>query len=130
MREFLLRTDLWLGVAIGLVTGVLLGLVPFVRLSYKNKALKELTKIMGQAIEHRSIGERRGFIDENEWVQQAKALEKVAVAKARKVSPGAGSLVEWLDRVPAWNANNDVEKYMAVLSLVIERIHGIIEGNS
>ena len=85
---------------------------------------------MGKAIKHRNIGEHRAFTDENEWIREAKSIEADAVAKANEHSSTAGSLVEWLDRVPPWDVNSEVEKYVSILSKVIERIRELLERNS
>lgn len=85
---------------------------------------------MGQAIEHRNIGQLQTYADKNLWVQKAKEIESAAVSKAKELSPTAGSLVEWLDKVTPWNVNSDVDKYISILSAVIERIRGLMERNS
>ncbi len=92
--------------------------------------MSDLIQIMGRAIEHRNIGEHRAFTDEKLWVQQAKEIEEMAVAKAKELSPSAGSLVEWLDRVPPWKVSSEVDKYVSFLSTVIERIRGLMERHS
>jgi len=53
-----------------------------------------------------------------------------AVAKAKELSPTAGSLVEWLDRIPPWDATDDVARYVSILSKVVERIRGLMERNT
>ena len=130
MYEFLIGADLWANIIGGVVTAILLALVAYLWDLRKQKILKKLTDIMGRAIEHRNIGEQRKFTDENEWIQQARAIEDEAVAKARQLSITAGSLVEWLDRVPPWNVNSEVDRYISILSTVIERIRGLMERNS
>ena len=85
---------------------------------------------MGQAIEHRNIGQNRTFDDEKEWILKAKKIEEEAVVQAKKLSPTAGSLVDWLDRVPPWNVTSEVDKYVSILSTVIERVRGLMERNS
>lgn len=85
---------------------------------------------MGKAIQHRNIGERRAFADEIEWLQVAKSLDAEAVANANRLSTTAGSLIEWLDRVPPWDVDNEIEKYISILSKLIERIRELLERNS
>jgi hypothetical protein len=114
----------------GVVTAGLIALIAFLWNRRKHKILKDLIKIMGRAIQHRNVGKQGAFTDEKEWVQQAKAIQEEAVAMAKKLSPTAGSLVEWLDRVPPWDRTSDIEKYVSFLSTVIERIRGLMERNS
>lgn len=85
---------------------------------------------MGRAIQHRNIGEQRKFPDEQEWVKEAMKIEDEAVVKAKQLSPAAGSHVEWLDRVPPWEPNSDVSKYVSFLSKVIERIRELMQHYS
>lgn len=96
----------------------------------RHKILKELTVIMGKAIKHRNVGEQRAFTDENEWIREAKSIEVESVAKANQLSSTAGSLVEWLDRVPPWDVTSEVDKYVSILSKVIERTRELLERNS
>ena len=130
MCEFLLGSDLWANIIGGIVAAVLISLVAYLWNVRKHKILKDLTEIMGRAIKHRNIGEQRAFSDESEWIRQAKAIENEAVLKAKQLSSTAGSLVEWLDRVPPWNVTSEVDRYVSVLSKVIERIRGLMERNS
>lgn len=130
MREFLLGADLWANIIGGVVAAALISLAAYLWDQRKHKILKDLTEIMGRAIEHRNIGERSLFSDKNEWIQQAKDIEEDAITKAKQLSTTAGSLVEWLDRVPTWNSSDEIEKYVAILSTVIERIRGLMERNS
>jgi len=130
MIEFLCRPDLWANIIGGVVAAVFIALIAYLWDRRKHRILQELIEIMSQAIEHRNVGEQRAFTDEKEWVQQAKAIEEKAVAKAKELSPTAGSLVEWLDRVPPWNVTSDVDKYVSILSTMVERIRGLMERNS
>ncbi len=130
MIEFLTGPDLWANILGGVVAAGLVALIAFLWDRRKHRILGELIEIMGRAIKHRNIGEQRAFSNEKEWVQQAKAIEEQAVATANKLSPTAGSLVEWLDRVPPWSSASEVEKYVSFLSTVIERIRGLMERNS
>jgi len=130
MCEFLLRADLWGNIIGGIVAAGLISLLAYLWDRRKHKILKELTEIMGRAIKHRNIGEQGGYDDVDEWVRQAKQIEKEAVEKAKQLSTTAGSLVEWLDRVDPWNVTNEKEKYLSILNKVIERIRGLMERNS
>ena len=65
---------------------------------------------MAKAIKHRNVGERKTFTDQNEWIREAKSIQDEAVAKARQLSSTAGSLVEWLDRVPPWDVTSEGEE--------------------
>jgi len=130
MIEFVLGADLWANIIGGVVAAALIALAAFLWDRRKHRILKDLTEIMGRAIKHRNIGEQRAFTDEEEWVGQAKAIEQEAVAKAKELSSTAGALVEWLDRVPPWNVTSDVDRYVSVLSTVVERIRGLMERNS
>jgi hypothetical protein len=114
----------------GVVTAGLIALIAYLWNQRRHKILRELTVIMGKAIQHRNIGERKTFTDQDQWVHEAKLIQVEAVSKARKLSSTAGSLVEWLDRVDPWNMNNEVEKYVSILSKVIERIRELLERNS
>ena len=130
MIEFLSSPDLWANIIGGVVAAGLVTLMAYLWDRRKHRILKELIEIMSRAIQHRNIGEQRVFVDMKEWVQQAKAIESEAVAKAKQLSPTAGSLVEWLDRIPPWNMASDVEKYVSILSTIVERIRGLMERNS
>jgi len=92
--------------------------------------LKDLIEIMGRAIVHRNTGERGNYSDAKKWIEQADAIEKEAIAKAKKLSPTAGSLVEWLDRLEPKPVKGDVGHYIAILSTVIKRVRGLMERYS
>jgi len=130
MIEFLLSADLWANILGGVVAAGLIALAAYLWNRRRHKVLKELTVIMGKAIKHRNIGERQAFTDQNEWIREAKSIEAEAVAKANDLSSTAGSLVEWLDRVPPWDVASEVDKYVSILSKVIERIRELLERNS
>jgi hypothetical protein len=130
MLKFFTGPDLWANIIGGVVAAGLVALIAFLWNRRRHKIMGDLIEVMGRAIQHRNIGEQRAFSDEKEWVQKAKALEEEAVATAKKLSPTAGSLVEWLDRVPPWSSTSEVEKYVSFLSMVIERIRGLMERHS
>ena len=130
MIEVLCSSELWVSIVGGVVTAGLLALTAHLWNRRRHKILSELTLIMGRAIKHRNIGERSLFTDQSQWLQDAKTIVGEAVAKARELSSTAGSLVEWLDRVPPWNVNNEVERYVSILSKTIERIQELLERNS
>ena len=130
MIKFLCSADLWANIIGGVVAAGLLTLAAYLWDRRRHKILEKLTIIMGKAIEHRNIGERRAFPDENEWIEEAKAIEAEAVAKADALSSTAGSLVRWLDRVPPWDVTSEVDRYVSILSKVIERIRELLERNS
>jgi|GEM_PF-6469041 len=114
----------------GFVAAALVTLAAYLWNLRKHKIIKELIVIMGQAIEHRNAGEKRKFIDEKEWIQKAKIIEKNVIAKAKELSSTTGSLFEWLDRVPPYDPGDEVEKYLAILSTIIARIRELMERNS
>ena len=130
MKEFMFGVDLWANIVGGVVAAVLIALAVYLRDRRKHRILRELTELMGRAIEHRNIGDQKAFADSGEWVRQANAIEDEAVAKAKELSSTAGSLVEWLDRVEPWGVTSEVEKYVSILSKVVERIRGLLERNS
>lgn len=130
MIDFLLSRSLWENIISGIVAAGLIALAAYIWDWRRHRILKELTVIMGKAIKHRNIGEQRTFADENEWIREAKSIKAEAVAKANERSSTAGSLIEWLDRVPPWDVNNEVAKYVSFLSKVIERIRELLERNS
>jgi hypothetical protein len=130
MIEFLCSSDLWVSIVGGVVTAGLIALIAYLWNRRRHKILRELTEIMGKAIQHRNVGEQKAFTDQNQWVQNAKSIQQEAVAKATELSSTAGSLVEWLDRVDPWNMNNEVERHVSFLSKVIERIRQLLERNS
>jgi hypothetical protein len=130
MINFFLSENLWSNIVGGVVAAGLIALFAFLWDRRKHRILKELIEVMGRAIQHRNIGEHRTFANQEEWISQAKAIEEEAVAKARQLSPAAGALVAWLDRIPPWHAANEVEKYISILSTVVERIRGLMERNS
>jgi len=130
MIEFLLSTDLWANIIGGVVAALLIALAAYLWDWRRHRILKELTVIMGRAIKHRNIGEQRALTDENEWIREAKLIEADSIAKANQLSSTAGSLVEWLDRVPPWVVTSEVEEYVSILSKVIKRIRELLERNS
>lgn len=130
MKEFLCSPDLWANIIGGVVAAALIAMIAFFWNRRKQRILNELIEIMSRAIKHRNVGEKGTFPSEQEWVQQAKLIDKEAVAKAKELSHTAGSLVEWLDRVPPWAATSEVDKYVSILSTVVERIRGLMERNS
>ena len=130
MDAFFLGADLWANIIGGFVAAGLVSLAAYLWNWRKHKILKDLIEIMGRAIKHRNIGESKAFSDKNEWIRQAKIIEEDAVAKAKQLSPTAGSLVEWLDRVQTWKKGDEVGKYVAILSKVSERIQGLMERHS
>jgi hypothetical protein len=127
MIQFFLSADLWANIIGGVVAAVLFTLAVWLWNRQRRKILEELIEIMGRAIKHRNLGEQKAFSDAKEWVQQAMSIEEEAVAKAKQLSPAAGSHVEWLDRVPPWDSTSDVSKYVSFLSKVIERIRELMQ---
>lgn len=85
---------------------------------------------MVEAIKHRNIGEKRTFTNEQALVAQAIAQEEKAVVTALRLSLTAGSLLEWLVRVPPWQPGDDVDRYVSILSTIIERIRLLMEKNA
>ena len=130
MIEVLCRADLWISIIGGIVTAALLAFIAYLWNQRRHRVLKELTEIMGKAIQHRNEGEKRSYSDEQQWVKTAKSIIEEAVSKATELSPTAGSLVNWLDRVSPWNAGDEVERYVSFLSKTIERIRELLERNS
>ncbi len=130
MCEFLRSSDLWANIVGGVVAALLFALMVFLWNLRKHKILKDLTEIMGRAIAHRNIGEEHAYKDKGKWIQQAKDIEDEAIAKAKKLSSTAASLVEWLDRIDPWKADDEVDRYVSILSKVIERIRELMERNS
>jgi len=128
--NFLLSADLWANIIGGVVAAALIAFIAYLWERRKHKILKDLTDIMGRAIKHRNVGKQRAFTDQGKWIEEAKAIEAEAVKKASRLSSTAGSLVQWLDRVPPWSASSEVEKYVSILSKVIERIRELLERNS
>jgi len=123
--------DLWNnivgGIASGLVTAGVLGLIAWLWRLRQQSILKELTGIMGRAIQHRNIATSP---NEAAWVARAKEIEEEAVAKARQFSPTAGSLVEWLDKIDPWTVGSEGERYVSIINMVIERIRELLERHS
>ena len=130
MGESQFGADLLANINGGVVAAGLIILAAYLWDRRKHQILKDLTEIMGQAIKHRNIGENRSFSNKDEWLRQAKIIEENAVITAKRLSTTAGSLVEWLDRVEPWRSGDDVEKYVAILSKVIERIRVLMERHS
>lgn len=128
--EFLISDDLWANIVGGVVAAGVIALIAYLWNRRRHRILKELTKIMGKAIKHRNIGKQGPLPDEDKWIREAKAIESEAIAKAKNLSSTAGSLVEWLDNVDPWHVNSEVEKYVSILSKVIDRIRELLERNS
>lgn len=140
MKAFLLGSDLWANICGGVAAALFLGFMAFCINIRKHVIINRLIKIMGQAIQHRNIGEpyktsphrlsKEDEWNESEWVQQAIAIHDEAVNQAYKLSPSAGALVDWLDRVDPWTETSQFERYLSILNKVIERIRGILEQTS
>jgi hypothetical protein len=136
MREFFQGPGLWENICGGFLAAILFAVVSYLldqrKEKRKHQTLQELIDIMGKAIKHRNKGEllQQSGEDYTEWIKQAKGIEKDAVLKARELSTTAGSLVEWLDRVPPWDRNSELERYISILTTVIDRIRGLMERNS
>jgi len=130
MIDFHCSSELWINIVGGVVTAGLIALIVYLWNRRRHKILRELTEIMGRTIQHRNIGEQKAFTDRDQWIQEAKSIQKEAVAKAGELSSTAESLVEWLDRVDPWSMEDEVNKYVSILSKVIERIRELLERNS
>jgi FAD/FMN-containing dehydrogenase len=130
MREILLSVDLWANILGGIVAAALVAGLAWVWDRRKHRILKELTGITGQAIRHRNAGEWKDYTDEEEWVRQAKVIEDKAIKAAKRLSSSAAALVEWLDRVEPHPDDDEVKKYIAILSKVVERIRELLERSS
>ncbi len=122
--------DLLANIVGGVVAAGLIGLGVCIRDRRKRCILEQLIEIMGKAIIHRNNGETKKFTDVDEWIQQAEKIEDEAIAKAKKLSPFAGALVEWLDRTEPQVKPYKESRYVAILGTVIERIRGLLERNS
>lgn len=120
---------LWSNAVGGVVAALVLVGIAWLWDRRKHRILKELTAIMGKAILHRNLAEK-GSVNSARWVKKAKRIEKEAIAKARELSPTAGALVEWLDRVEPYPSGSERKKYLAILNKVIERIRELLERNS
>jgi hypothetical protein len=125
--DIILSPGLWENVWGGVIAAMLYALIVAVLNLYKQFVLQVLIQIMGRAIRHRNNGEQGKFDDEELWVRQAKEIEKDAMVTARKLSATAGSLIEWLDRIPERNDSSVLQKYISILDVVIARIRGLME---
>lgn len=125
--NIILSPGLWENVWGGVIAAMLYAVIVAVLNLYRQYTLQVLIQIMGRAIRHRNNGERGKFDDEEEWVRQAKEIENDAVNTAKKLSATAGSLIEWLDRVPNKERSSEKDLYIGILSKVIERITGLME---
>jgi hypothetical protein len=128
--DFLKGSDLWANIIGGVIAALVFGFLVSIRDRKRHKILRELTEIMGLAIKHRNLGMSGKFTDKDVWINQAKAIEADAIAKAKELSTTAGSLVEWLDKIDPWDVNSEEKKYISILSTVITRIRGLLERNS
>lgn len=93
----------------------------------RRQKIKDLIIIMGQAVEHRNASNNIDHINPQEWITRAKEIETDAIKRANSISPAAGSMVEWLDQIDSYKHNDDVQKYIAILNKVIERIRWLLE---
>lgn len=130
MWAFLMSAELWANILGGVAAAALVALFVQLRDKRRHRILRELTAIMGDAIKHRNDGEAKTYADEDEWVRRAKEIESEAIAKANELSSTAGSLIQWLDRVEPWHVSSERERYISILSKVIERIRELLERNS
>ena len=130
MVKFLLSSELWANIIGGVIAAGLITLIVYLRDRRKHKIIQELIEIMGEAIEHRNKGENKICDLPEDWVEKAKLIEIKAVNKAKQLSPTAGSLIEWLDRIPPRSEEGQVGFYVSILSAVIARIQGLMERHS
>jgi len=128
--NFLSSFSLWENIVGGIVAALFIYLFFHMIERRKNRIMNELIEIMGKAIVHRNSGESKTFSDEDEWIEEAKDITNEAVEKAKELSGTAGSLVEWLDRIDPWSSDSELEKYVSILSKVVERIRGLMERKS
>lgn len=133
MCDFLKSADLWANIIGGVVAAGLIGLGVWAKNRRKHRILGELVEILGRVIEHRLIGEHQASSfsadEEVAWIKKAEGLEIEAVAKATELSPTAGALVQWLDRlVEPWST--EVGRSVAILGTVSTRIRELLERNS
>ncbi len=131
--------ELWANIIGGVVAALVIAGLFWLKERRKHRILKELTEIMGKAIVHRNsvheLERLQDFTAADEWIQKARALETEAVAKAYELSPSAGALVEWLDRIDPYIVDIDaisveIGRYTSILNKVIERIRELLERNS
>jgi hypothetical protein len=87
---------------------------------------KKLIDIMGRTIQHRNIGKNKSFDNEILWVEEAKKIEEEAVKNAKQLSAGAGSFIEWLDKIDGHDGTQ-VGYYVSVLSKISDRIRDILK---
>jgi hypothetical protein len=127
MEQFYL--DLIANIVGGVAAALLFALIVYIWDQRRRRTLKELVDIMGKAIEHRNAGKRGSYANAETWVSDAKAIEEAAMFKARELSPAAGALIEWLDQVPPYS-EGEVNRYVAILSAVIERLRGLVEKHT
>jgi len=127
---FLLEAEVWANIIGGVVAAGFIALAAYLWKRRRHKVLKELAEIMGEAIEHRNIGNRRAYTDEKIWIREAKRIEADATEKAKELSSTAGSFIKWLDQVDPYRTDSERWKYVSILSKVIERIRGLLERNS
>jgi DNA-directed RNA polymerase delta subunit len=130
MRDFILGIDLWANIVGGIVAAAILALVAYLWNLRKHRILRELTEIMTRAIDHRHKGKSRKFADDKEWIEKAKKIEHDAMTKARELSHTAGSLVAWRDRAPTDDEDTEIESHISHLSMIIDRIRGLMERHA
>lgn len=122
----------WIDLAVNAIGGIVAAIAFAAILNRRDQSrrqtLQDLIDITKRAILHRNIGERKDFVDATTWIDEAQAIEFEAIKIARKLSPAAGSLIDWLDRVEFHD--DDVDYWAAVLSKIIIRIQGVLERNS
>lgn len=128
--NIILSPGLWENVWGGVIAAILYAVIVAVLNLYRQYTLQVLIQIMGRAIRHRNNGKRGKFDNEEEWIRQAREIENDAVNTAKRLSATAGSLIEWLDRVPDRDGVGERELYIGILSKVIERITGLMEKHA
>jgi hypothetical protein len=130
MRAFLLNNELWADIIGAIATSAATGLaIYFVRKRRKRKILMELTELMGQAIQHRKIGEDHTYADKMAWARQAIVIRTEAINKAKQLSPSSDWTSEEMDEQQSWNGDDEVEKYVSILTDTIERIGELVKKN-
>jgi len=115
-----------LGVATGVATAAVLGLIGLGWRQYRESRVGQLGDLMGEIIKHRNTGRHKVPVPA-EWVIKAKAFEQQAEEQAFKVSRASGILIRSLGELKRMSVDRNVTdpqqiKYVNLLTTVISRI--------
>lgn len=127
MSDFLESSELWFNVIGGVIAGVVLALLVWLWNWNKRRHIKDLIKLEGKSIKHRNIAKLQEYDNIDKWARKAKIIHDEIVITAKKISPAAGALIDWLGLIDEYIDGDELSYWISALDKVNERIRTILE---